>query len=186
MQAVTNQGHLDFDFDTIYATHKAMVRKVVKGFHFQDATADDLIQDIFILAWTKRSYLKDLDALSGWLKTIAYNQCLNLTRLQNIQKKRLVSWECFDHEIETPENRTLFEVSLMQFEEHMEVLEGLIRHHGHPTRREIATLFYLDHASIHDIAQQLGMKQNTVLSHLRRFRLIVTATMQQWMKEHSH
>ncbi len=183
MQALGNQGQLDFNFDRIYSTHKAMVRKVVKGFHFHDAAADDLIQDIFILAWTKRSYLKDLDAISGWLKTIAYNQCLNLTRVQKLQKKRLVSLECFDHEIEAPESRTLFEISLQQFEEHMDVLEGLIRHHSHAARREVATLFYLEHKSIHDIAGLLNMKQNTVLSHLRRFRLIVTAAMQQWLKE---
>ena len=184
MHAAANQN-LELNFNRLYATHGAMVRKVVRQFNFRDAAADDLVQDIFLLAWNKRSYLRDLEALSGWLKTIAYNQCVNQSRAQSRQRQRFVSLECFDHEIEAPETRTLFEVSLSQFEKHMDVLEDLIRCHKHQARREVATLFYLEHKTVQDIVDELQMNQNTVLSHLRRFRLIVTQAMHQWMVENS-
>lgn len=184
MQAAVSQDS-DLNFNRLYKTHGAMVRKVVRQFNFRDAAADDLVQDIFLLAWKKRSYLRDLEALSGWLKTIAYNQCVNQSRAQSRQRQRFVSLECYDHEIESPESRTLFDVSLSQFEKHMDVLEDLIRCHKHEARREIAKLFYLEHKTIQEIVETLAMNQNTVLSHLRRFRLIVTQAMHQWMVENS-
>ncbi len=185
MQAATRHEDLNLVFQQLYANHASMVRNVVRLFNFRDAAADDLVQDIFFLAWNNLTRLKDRSALPGWLHAIARNQCINAIRSQKVQQKYLVPMDELNLEAESPESRKFFEVSLLQFEEHMQVLEDLIHNHDDPTRRAVATLFYLEHKPVKDIAQSLQMKSNTVLSHLRRFRLIVTKTMQQWMEENA-
>jgi RNA polymerase sigma-70 factor (ECF subfamily) len=183
MQMSTGREDLNLVFQELYANHASMVRNVVRLFNFRDAAADDLVQDIFFLAWNNFTRLKDRGALPGWLHAIARNQCINAIRSQKVQQKYLVPMDELSLEAETQESRKFFEVSLMQFEQHMQVLEDLIHNHEDPTRRAVATLFYLEHLSVKDIAERLQMKSNTVLSHLRRFRLIVTKAMQQWMEE---
>jgi RNA polymerase sigma-70 factor, ECF subfamily len=183
MQAVTKHEDLNLSFNRLYSNHAAMIRNVVRRFDFRDAAADDLVQDIFFLAWKNIKQLKDLDALPGWLKAIARNQCANAIRSQKVQKKYFVPLEFLTSEDESTELRKVLAIELLQFEEHIKVLEDLIQNHDDPIRREVAAHFYLDHKSIKEIAQVMQLKPNTVLSHLRRFRLIVTKAMQQWMAE---
>lgn len=38
-----------------------------------DATADDLLQEVLVRAYTKRDQLNDSAAMAGWLRTIAYS-----------------------------------------------------------------------------------------------------------------
>ena len=58
----------------------------------------------------------------------------------------------------------------------------MIRDHKDPIRQKIADLFYLQHQSTVDIALLLDMPQNTVLSHLRRFRLVVSSMILRWFE----
>jgi len=185
MQGATRHEDLNLSFNRLYSNHASMIRNVVRRFDFRDAAAEDLVQDIFFLAWRNITQLKDMDALPGWLKAIARNQCANALRSQKVQKKYFVPMECFTNEDKSADFNKTFEINLLQFEEHMKVLEDLIQNHDDPVRREVATLFYVDHKSIKDIAQLTQMKPNTILSHLRRFRLVVTKAMQQWIAENS-
>jgi RNA polymerase sigma-70 factor (ECF subfamily) len=84
-------------------------------------------------------------------------------------------------EVEQAPASEIFELTLFQLEEHLAVLHDLILNHKDPIRRNVACLFYLEQRSIRDISLILNLKSNTVLSHLRRFRLIVTKAMQRWM-----
>jgi RNA polymerase sigma-70 factor (ECF subfamily) len=184
MQARAQTPWLPIDFTRFYQTHELYVRAIVRQFHFHDAAADDLVQDIFIKAWRGLDQLDNQAALSSWLKVIARHECLNEIRIQKKQR-HLVSVECVPDEVEATPGHDLFEITLQQLEECLTVLQHLIQSHKDPLRREIACLFYVEQRSIKDICQQLNMKQNTVLSHLRRFRLIATKAMHRWMAEHA-
>lgn len=174
------------DFQTLYKKHYSAVRAVVSRFKFQDATADDLIQDIFVQAWQNLASLKEQAAFSGWLMTIARNRCLNELR----KTKRTVSVSGTDA-ISEEDGASGAEIILvaddefasLHFEQSITLLRQLIQMHEGEPRATVARYFYLDQMSVKEICDSLQMNQNTVLSHLRRFRLIVSQAMIQLAEE---
>ncbi|WP_218109820.1 RNA polymerase sigma factor [Oligoflexus tunisiensis] len=174
------------DFQTLYKKHYQAVRAVVSRFKFHDATADDLIQDIFVQAWQNLGSLKEQAAFSGWLMTIARNRCLNELR----KTKRTVSVSGTDA-ISEEDGASGMEVILvaddecasLHFEQSLTLLRQLIQMHEGEPRATVARYFYLEQMSVKEICDNLQMNQNTVLSHLRRFRLIVSQAMIQLAEE---
>ncbi len=184
MHALDQTPCRQVNFNQFYQSHELLVRAIVRQFKFKDAAADDLVQDIFIKAWRGLEHLDNHAALTGWLKVIARNECINEIKIQK-KHRHLVSVECVIEEVNATPSHAIFEITFFQLEEHFLVLTDLIQNHKDPIRRQIACLFYMEQWTIKDICQHLQMKQNTVLSHLRRFRLIVTKAMHRWMAEHS-
>jgi RNA polymerase sigma-70 factor (ECF subfamily) len=183
MEAATNQQQPELDFSWFYTSHEPFVRSIVRCFRFTDAAADDLVQEIFFKAWKGLKSLEQPAALSGWVKAIARNECATVLKQQKKSQHRIVPLDSVSCNIESPGENTLFDLSLSQFEEHVAILHDILKNHENPLRREVATLFYTHNKSISEISQLLDMKQNTVLSHLRRFRLIAANAMHRWMIE---
>lgn len=169
-------------FVSIYEAHVLLVRSIVRNFRFEDATTEDLVQDIFIKAWRSMDKVENPAALCAWLRVIARNHCLNELKIRKKMQRHLVSVETLPDGIENATQETL-ELELWELEEHIDFLKDLIENHGDSNRREVARLFYVEQKSIREICEQTGVKQNTVLSHLRRFRLIVTKAMQRFVDE---
>lgn len=180
MHALARERNTTLDFNRFYLNYEVLVRSIVRQFHFHDAAVDDLVQEIFIKAWKGLDRLDNQAALTAWLKVIARHECLNEIKIRKKQR-HLVSVECVADEVEQAPASEIFELTLFQLEEHLAVLHDLILNHKDPIRRNVACLFYLEQRSIRDISLILNLKSNTVLSHLRRFRLIVTKAMQRWM-----
>jgi len=174
------------DFQTLYKKHYQAVRAVVSRFKFQDATADDLIQDIFVQAWQNLASLKEQAAFSGWLMTIARNRCLNELR----KTKRTVSVSGTDA-ISEEDGASGAEIILvaddefasLHFEQSITLLRQLIQMHEGEPRATVARYLNLYQMSVKEIGETLQKHQNTVLSHLRRFRLIVSQAMIQLAEE---
>lgn len=167
------------NFEDLYRQYYSGVASTVQKFKFQNGTADDLIQDIFIQAWQNLSSLKDPKAFGGWLMTIARNRCLNELR----KSKPTVPIAATDqHGVDEEGQHEIVlvaddELASLHFEHSIHVLRELIKAHEGEPRATIAKMFYLEECSVKSISEQLNIKQNTVLSHLRRFRLIVSKAM---------
>lgn len=162
-------------FEHLYKSHLKAVEAIVRKFRFQDAAADDLVQEIFVKAWTKRDNLRDKAAFSGWLMQIARNCCLNECKKQKITLSisgtdAVCEEESEAHIVLGAED----DKESMEMEFSLALIRQAIRFHKHPKRAQIAKLFYEEELSVECIAEQLDMKPNTVLSHLHRFRIIVT------------
>jgi RNA polymerase sigma-70 factor (ECF subfamily) len=171
-------------FEDLYKNYYSGVAATVRKFRFTDATADDLIQDIFLQAWQNLHSLKDTKAFGGWLMTIARNRCLNELRKQ----KKTVAVAATDHVSEEDERSEVVLVAddnlaSVHFEHSLGLLRELIANHQGEPRATIARLFYLEQLPVRTICEQLDMKQNTVLSHLRRFRLVVSKAMLRLIEE---
>ncbi|SMF79318.1 RNA polymerase sigma factor [Pseudobacteriovorax antillogorgiicola] len=173
-------------FEDIYKKYYGAVAATVQKFNFRNGAADDLIQDIFIQAWQSLSTLKEPKAFGGWLLTIARNKCLNEIR----KTKKTVSITGTDHIEESdgaPADVVLIADDVMasiHFEQSIELLRELIQNHEGEPRATIARMFYLEKQAVKDISVTLDMKQNTVLSHLRRFRLVISKAMVRLVEEH--
>lgn len=171
-------------FEVLYKKYYGGVSSTVHKFHFHDGAADDLIQEVFLQAWQSLDSLKDRKAFGGWLMTIARNRCLNEIRKQ----KQTVPIAMTDalNELEDHHEVILIaddDLASMHFEHSIALLQELIESHQGEPRATIARMFYLDHMSVKDIGEALGLNQNTLLSHLRRFRLVVSKAMVRLIEE---
>jgi len=174
------------DFETLYRRHYHAVRAVVGRFRFADAAQDDLIQDIFIQAWQNIDSLKEQAAFSGWLMTIARNKCLNELRKTKKNVSIAMTDSIADHEDGGAAEVILVaedDYASIQFEHSIALLQQLIALHEGEPRATVAKMFYLDEKSVKEICDALDLNQNTVLSHLRRFRLIVSQAMVRLVEE---
>ncbi|MBC7659742.1 MAG: sigma-70 family RNA polymerase sigma factor [Chitinophagaceae bacterium] len=186
MTSAAPQNPAPLDFQTLYRRHFHAVRALVSRFRFADAAQDDLIQDIFIQAWQNIGSLKEPAAFSGWLMMIARNRCLNEVRKTKRNVSIAMTDVIGDHEDGGGAEIILVaddEHASLHFEHSMVLLRQLIELHEGEPRATVAKLFYIDEKSVKEITETLGMNQNTVLSHLRRFRLIVGQAMVRLVEE---
>lgn len=173
------------DFEMIYRDHFETVASTVKNFRLNDAKADDIIQDTFIQAWENLSSLREPKALRAWIITIARNNCLKaLNQMNRHRTVSITTTDTSDSDIE-PDLILVAndDYASFHFEHSIELLQELINAHEGEPRATIARLFYLEKMPVKSIAAQLDIKQNTILSHLRRFRLIVSKAMMELVEE---
>jgi RNA polymerase sigma-70 factor (ECF subfamily) len=187
MSDLTKDASLDLveakaeSFESLYKAYYLKVAGIVYGYRFYDGAADDLIQDIFFQAWRYRDTLKQNSSFGAWIKVIARNRCLNEIRKQ----RPTVSIDAFDGEKDSISLEADDYSKSYHFEFSLSLLRDLVSDHKKEPQATVAKLFYLDHMSVKDIAEKLSMPDNTVLSHLRRFRLAISKAMLRLVEEHN-
>lgn len=164
----------------VYMDNPGPILQVIKQFRFSTQESEDIFQNVFEAAWTRIDTLKDPSKIIPWIRSIARNQCLNRKRTD---KRWVPVGDLETHEWggAIPDGAlapSMDEMkATMDFEIAIDKLKILIDHHQCATRREIAKCFYVQHLTIREISEKFDMKTNTVLSHLRRFRLIISKAM---------
>jgi RNA polymerase sigma-70 factor (ECF subfamily) len=71
-------------FARLYADYMRMVHAIVLG-RVPRRDVDDLVQDVFITAYTRIRELRDADAFGGWLAAIARNRATDHLRQSRVQ-----------------------------------------------------------------------------------------------------
>jgi RNA polymerase sigma-70 factor (ECF subfamily) len=66
--------------EAVYSHYKSALYNLVFRFSGNHASADDLLQDIFVTVFTNIKKLHSLEAFHSWLYRIAINTCLNFSR----------------------------------------------------------------------------------------------------------
>lgn len=160
-------------FEAIYKDHRELIIAIGRSFRLSQVDVDDLVQDVFIKIFKYINTLREPKAIRGWIKTTTRNLCLEKLKEPHSRQKHVAL------EFEVPVQ------ALDQFEAyHIELATSLVRDlidsFDHPLRQLIARKFYIEGQKVGNIAEELNLKQNTVLSHLRRFRLTIgTALVEQ-------
>lgn len=145
-------------FELLVNRHHAKVRNWLRQLSSNPALADDLAQDVFIVAWRRISSFRGAGTFSGWLMKIAYNTYLQTQRRQrrereiNEQLLREYDPVCADDS----DRRT----------EVMSVLSVLTQQ-----ERVVMILCYAHGYSHAEIAEIVDIPLGTVKSHIRRGRL---------------
>ena len=67
-------------FESLYRTHAKRIYSLAYRFAGNAAEAEELLQDIFLLAYRKRGSFRHEAALSTWLHRLAVNRCLDHVR----------------------------------------------------------------------------------------------------------
>ncbi|CAD7823534.1 ECF RNA polymerase sigma-E factor [Chryseobacterium aquaeductus] len=155
------------NWQKIYLDHSPKLLGICRRYIADLQTAEDLLQDSFILAMQKSHQLKDEKALFGWLKTIVVNNALQYIRSNS--KEIFVSTEISEiPEQSTEMNNSSTEknhVLAYDFtrEELLKSIDSLPLHH-----RSVFNLYFIENHSHQEIAKLLGINVNTSKSHLLR------------------
>ena len=134
------------------------------------ATAEDIVQDAFIVAIQKEQELKNKDALNGWLRKIVVHRAINyLKNGQKINFTSTTNFECADetNEINIMEldKKSVLLASDFSHKELLEAIDSLSENH-----KSVFNLYIIDGFSHLEISKLLSISVGTSKSSLSRAR----------------
>jgi len=123
--------------------------------------SEDLTQDCFLQAWNHLGQIRNAQALKGWIYRIAANISNEYWRRN---KKKIVSL----NDIEPPDNLKFNnKESDSEFLEEISVLKDAVSQLPLKLRKTIV-LHYMQHLTIAEAAEAIGIRQGTMKSRLNR------------------
>ena len=152
-------------YNLTYKSAYGVARQIVAN----DDDACDILQDSYIAAFTKLDTLKEPEKFYGWFKRIVSNRCYNY-----IKKKKPDLFSQYIKEDEdgeeveiefADENETFMPDKALDYDETKRLLREIID--SLPKEQSLCVLmYYVQDMSIAEIAETLGVSQNTVKSRL--------------------
>lgn len=165
----------DMTRDNVYYTIKTMIS--------DEDMAQDLTQDTFLKAMKNLGQLNEPAAFRGWIKKIARNMTIDILRKRKVisfsQMVSADSDEVIEFEDDRPEN--LPEVVIDRHETTR--LIGEILGTLSAEQRVVTELFYYEGFSVKEIAEELGVSENTVKSRLKYARNKIEAGVKELEKK---
>ena len=146
-------------YNTVYALVKSMVK--------DEDTVLDILQDSYVKAFRNLNQLQEANKFRPWLKTIARNRTMDHFRERKtvlFSEMAPLDDENADVEIEDTNPEALPEVVIDRQETSRlisEILDALPE-----DQRGVISMFYYEQMSVKEIAEQLGVSDNTVKSRL--------------------
>lgn len=116
--------------------------------------SEDIMQDVFIKAFTKLHTLKDAGRVRAWLLQIARRTCLDFHRGRASERQAVQNM---------PAERPVMDKRVLRIYKAISQLPD--------NYREPTILFYLDGRDCRGVAQVLGISETAVRSRLTRARL---------------
>lgn len=123
--------------------------------------SEDILQEVFLTAWSKAGAFRGNGSLEGWLRQMAVNRCRNHHRAR-AAFTRMLGRAASRAETATV-NRPL------QEESDLDQLRTALAKLKRPDRA-VLVLFYLEELSGEQVAQALGVRLETVHVRLHRAR----------------
>ena len=149
-------------FELLVKRHHSRVQNWLRQLSRNSALADDLAQDVFVIAWHRISSFRGAGTFSGWLMKIAYNTYLQAERKRKREHKATEQLIEENDRADTGDAARLADIhrllSVLKNEERISML--LCYAHGY------------SHAEISEITD---MPLGTVKSHIRRGRMKILA-----------
>jgi RNA polymerase sigma factor (sigma-70 family) len=134
------------------------------------ATAEDIVQDSFIIAIQKENTLKNTKAINGWLSRIVINMAIH--HLKETKKINFSTSDDFDlvdnstlmNTLEL-DNKSALLASDIDQSDILEAIDRLPEHH-----KSVFNMYVMDNFSHNEIAQTLAISVGTSKSNLSRAR----------------
>ena len=146
------------DFDAVMAEHVRYLVRIAYLYVINWATAEDLVQEVFVTYFQKSDQFRNEASLKTYLTKMTANRAKDYLRSWKHKKDVLfdtifVQTKSTEEDLLQKEQLALLEKKL--FELPMKYREPLI-------------LYYYDEQSIFEIAEYLQLNENTVKTRLRR------------------
>lgn len=160
-------------FGVLYQRTHRRIYQYIRQMVPTQQDAEDLMQEVYLRAWSGLRGLRSDEAFWVWLHRIARNAVLDSRKHKQLNTVSLESAYTDEEEGDTesleiadwsdnPEQLALSEATQ---EAVRRAVRSLPENH-----REVVTMYYLEDMDVASIAQVLGVPKNTVLSRLARAR----------------
>jgi RNA polymerase sigma-70 factor, ECF subfamily len=152
-------AHGDKDaMEALYRRHNVRVFRFLLRFVDGEATAEDLVSEVFLEAWRKAGQFAARSSVSTWLLAIARYKALSALRKRSAEGLDDDVIEFIEDPSEDPE-------SALAKTERAQILRDCLRQLS-PAHREIIDLVYYHERSVDDVAQIIGVPHNTVKTRM--------------------
>lgn len=165
----------DSAFSTLYKlSYYDVYWSIKSATNVDEDTIQDLIQETFIKVDKYLPQLKNVDAYKGWLKRIAKNVVIDYMR-KSKQSKTIFFSDMVDKdsdidEIEFEDERPYYSPeAVVDYNEKKVQLNGILDTLPEAQRLVVSMYFYQD-MSYAEIAEELGISENTVKSRMKYAR----------------
>ena len=158
-------------FGQIVARYQSLICALAYSATGNLSRSEDLAQDTFVTAWQRLPELREPSKLRAWLRGIARNLTSNAQRRAGYEPAHLAEPFSATHEPIAPEASPA-EQTVSREEEAMlwRALEGIPE-----TYREPLVLYYREHRSVANVAQELELSEDAVKQRLSRGRALLHA-----------
>ena len=135
--------------------------------------AEDLLQDAFIIAFSKINQLKDADQFGGWIKRIVINECIKYTK-KNIVVKDVGEGIAEDIAEEETEWWKIVDMSIIH-QEIKALPEGC---------KQVFNLYVVEDYSHKNISQALNISESTSKSQFHRAKQLLKERITKYLAVH--
>lgn len=153
-------------FSQIYTLYRNSVFSKARKMMQNDANAQDVVQETFIIVHKNLYQLRDLDLFYSWLMQITVSRC----QMHFRKEKHYAKHEYDDTMLAQRENRPYLDpVKKLNATNEREILLRLIDSLA-PKKAIVVKMAYLEEMRMDEIAQVLGVNVNTVKTRAKRGR----------------
>jgi RNA polymerase sigma-70 factor (ECF subfamily) len=142
----------------LYARHHVKVYRFVLRLVRNEATAEDLISEVFLDVWRQAGRFEGRSAVSTWLISIARFKALSALRKRSEAELDDAVAESVADEADDPERQ-------MQKKDTSEVLRACLSKLS-AEHREVIDLVYYHEKSVEEVAEIVGIPENTVKTRM--------------------
>jgi RNA polymerase sigma-70 factor (ECF subfamily) len=151
------QGDKDA-MQVLFARHNVRVFRFLMRIVDNEATAEDLVSEVFIDAWRQAGRFEARSQVATWLLGIARHKALSALRRRSADQLDDDVIEFIEDAADNPE-------VAVQKHETSAILLDCLRQLS-PAHREIIDLVYYHERTIDDVAEIIGVPQNTVKTRM--------------------
>ena len=181
---ITLDGEKDFKqvFDSFYPR----LLRFAKGYVCNRFDAENIVQDVFLRLWEKRTLLpKDIN-LQAYLLTMIKNQCMDFLKHQQVVERHSVNW---DSALQQEAAFNYYAISRFNPEQpDVESLERLVEKAINELPEQCRKVFELsryEELKYKEIADKMGISVKTVETHishaLKRLRVTLKDLFLVWL-----
>jgi RNA polymerase sigma-70 factor (ECF subfamily) len=143
--------------DALYRRHGANLYRFVLRLANNEATAEDILSDVFFVVWQQAGRFEGRSSVSTWLFAITRFKALTANR-----ERQQVELGPDEYEIEDPADDP---ENHLQKADKAEIIERCLKLLS-PAHREVIDLAYYHEKSIKEVAEILGVPENTVKTRM--------------------
>jgi RNA polymerase sigma-70 factor (ECF subfamily) len=142
----------------LYGRHNVRVYRFVLRFLNDESAAEDLVSEVFFDVWRQASRFEARSQVSTWLLAIARNKALSALRRRSTEELDDEVAEFIEDPADNPE------VTMQKKQRNSILAECLTQLSA--AHREIIDLVYYHEKSIDEVAEIIGVPQNTVKTRM--------------------
>ncbi len=162
----------------LFARHSVRVYRFVLRFVNDEALAEDVVNDVFVDVWRKADRFGGNSQVSTWILGIARLKALSLLRRRKNEALDDVEAATIPDTADDPE-------IAMQKKDRVAILRECMSHLSHDHRQIIDLVYYHD-SSIVEVAEIIGVPENTAKTRMFHARKRMSVLLQQSGIDHTY